>query len=131
MDSGYGSFCALPGICEQTSPTVCDQSYFTHAHPLFRFVAFFAFFTLPHIKNSTILPPKHNCKRGKYGTISMVLCLVANYPDTLYRSTVFVVADLDTGLRAAGVNYLSAADIDCHMVDIALAVTVEYQVSGL
>ena len=56
---------------------------------------------------------------------------IPNYADTFHGSTVFIAADLDTGLRTAGMDDLSSADIDCYMVDVTFAVTVEYQISGL
>ena len=59
----------------------------------------------------------------------MALCLITDNTNTLYRCTILITADLNTGLRAAGMNYLSSADIDCHMIDIALAITVKYQIA--
>ena len=56
---------------------------------------------------------------------------ILNHADTFHGSTVFIAADLDTGLRTAGMDDLSSADIDCYMVDVTFAVTVEYQISGL
>ena len=56
---------------------------------------------------------------------------ILNHADTFHGSTVFITADLDTGLRAAGVNYLSSTDINSYVINITLAVTIEYQITGL
>ena len=56
---------------------------------------------------------------------------ILNHADTFHGSTVFIAADLDTGLRTTGMDDLSSADINCYMVDVAFTVTVEYQISGL
>ena len=56
---------------------------------------------------------------------------IVNYAHCLVRSTVIVLADLDTGLGAAGVNHLAATDIESHVIDGTAAVGVEYQVAGL
>lgn len=56
---------------------------------------------------------------------------ILNHADTFHGSTVFIAADLDTGLRTAGMDDLSSADIDCYMVDVTFTVTIEYQISGL
>ena len=54
-----------------------------------------------------------------------------NDTDTFHRCTILIAADLDTGLRAAGMNYLSSTDINSYVINITLAVTIEYQITGL
>ena len=56
---------------------------------------------------------------------------VVNDTDTFHRCTILIAADLDTGLRAAGMNYLSSTDINSYVINITLAVTIEYQITGL
>ena len=47
---------------------------------------------------------------------------VVNDTDTFHRCTILIAADLDTGLRTAGMDDLSSADIDCYMVDVTFTV---------
>ena len=60
-----------------------------------------------------------------------MLLSVVNDTDTFHRCTILIAADLDTGLRAAGGTIHLSTDINSWWINITLAVTIEYQITGL